>query len=91
MSFLTCPACKYDRVEFLDHFRQWVEDGNYAMFSPHSHFCSFFIQTTLSIDAGEFGAPPAARNAQSFGEASTCLSDRQAVLDIIFPLCGWLA
>jgi hypothetical protein len=59
----TCPSCKYDRVEFIDYFRLWIEDGRHAIFSPYSHFCSFFIQVTPSTDAGEFGAPPATRYA----------------------------
>jgi len=66
---LTCPSCKYNRVEILDYFRQWIEDRRHAIFSPHSYFCSFFIRVAPSIEAGELGAPPATRYAQTVGEA----------------------
>jgi hypothetical protein len=56
----------------------------HAIFSPHSHFCSFFIQVTPSIDAGEFGAPPATRYAQTVGEAPVGVARRPPVLDSVF-------
>ena len=87
----TCPSCKYNRVEFLDYFRQWIEDGRHVIFSPHSHFCSFIIQVTPSIDAGEFGAPPAASDAQTIGEAAAGVACRPADLDPVLEICRGMA
>jgi hypothetical protein len=47
-----------------------VEGRRQAIFSPHSYFCSFFIQVTPSIEAGESGAPPATRNDPEMTDAA---------------------
>ena len=74
-----CPSYKYNRVEFIDYFRRGIEDDRHAIFPPHSHFCSFFIQATTSIGAGEFGAPAATRYAQTVGEAPAGVARRPSV------------
>jgi len=66
-------------------------DGRHAIFSPHSQICSFVIQVTLSIDTGEFGAPPADCNAQTIGEAPASISYRPPVLDPVLEICRRMA
>ena len=71
-------------LKFLTIFGNGWRIAGMPYFLHIATLCSFFIQVTPSIEAGELGAPPTTRYAQTVGEAPAGVASRPPILDAVF-------